>query len=125
MDGAKYRTIFEENPLESAKDLRLGQRFTFQQDNEPKHTARATMEWFRSKNMHVLEWPSPDLNPLENPWQDLKIAVHRHSSSNQNKLRLFCMEEWANISVSICASLVETHAKRFVAVISVKGGSTV
>ena len=125
MDGAKYRTIFEENPLESAKDLRLGQRFTFQQDNEPKHTARATMEWFRSKNMHVLEWPSPDLNQLENPWQDLKIAVHRHSPSNQNKLRLFCTEEWANISVSICASLVETHAKRFVAVISVKGGSTV
>ena len=39
MDGAKYRTILEENLLESAKDLRLGQSFTFQHDNEPKHTA--------------------------------------------------------------------------------------
>ena len=56
MDGAKYRTILEENLLESAKDLRLGWSFTFQQDNEPKHTVRAIMEWFRSKNMHVLEW---------------------------------------------------------------------
>ena len=64
MDGAKNRTILEENLLESAKDLRLEQRFTFQQDNEPKHTARATMEWFRSKHIPVLEWPSqsPDIN---------------------------------------------------------------
>uniref|UniRef100_A0A803KD47 Tc1-like transposase DDE domain-containing protein n=1 Tax=Xenopus tropicalis TaxID=8364 RepID=A0A803KD47_XENTR len=55
MDGAKYRAILEENLLESAKDLRLGRRFTFQQDNDPKHKARATMEWFKTKHIHVLE----------------------------------------------------------------------
>ena len=84
------------------------------------------MEWFRSKHIHVLEWPSqsPDLNPIENLWQDLKIAVHRHSPSNQTKLELFCKEEWANISVSICASLVRIYPERLAAVIAVKGGST-
>ena len=88
MDGAKYRTSLEENLWESAKNLRLGRRFTFQQDNNPKHTARATMEWFRSKHIHVLEWPSqsPDVNPIENLWQDLKSAVHRHSPSSQTEL---------------------------------------
>ena len=98
MDGAKYRTILEENLLESAKDLRLGRRFTFQQDNKPKHTARATMEWFKSKHIHMLEWPSqsPDLNPIGSRWWDLKIAF-RHSPSNQTKLEQFCKEEWANI----------------------------
>ena len=35
MDGAKYREILEENLFQSARDLRLGWRFTFQQDNDP------------------------------------------------------------------------------------------
>uniref|UniRef100_A0A8C8IU44 Transmembrane protein 242 n=1 Tax=Oncorhynchus tshawytscha TaxID=74940 RepID=A0A8C8IU44_ONCTS len=51
MDGAKYRTILEENLMESAKDLRLGWRFVFQQDNDPKHKAKSTMEWFKNKHI--------------------------------------------------------------------------
>uniref|UniRef100_F6Z3Z6 Fizzy-related protein homolog n=1 Tax=Xenopus tropicalis TaxID=8364 RepID=F6Z3Z6_XENTR len=124
MDGATYRAILEENL--SAKDLRLGRRFTFQQVNDPKHKARATMEWFKTKHIHVLEWPSqsPDLNPIENLWQDLKTAVHKHCPSNLTELELFCKEEWARISVSRCAKLVETYPKRLAAVIAAKGGST-
>jgi hypothetical protein len=37
-NGAKYSEILDENLFQSAKDLRLGQSFTFQQDNDPKHT---------------------------------------------------------------------------------------
>ena len=43
INEAKYRDIPDENLLQSAQDLRLGRRFTFQQDNVPKHTAE-TME---------------------------------------------------------------------------------
>ncbi|MGH0142881.1 UNVERIFIED_CONTAM: hypothetical protein FKN15_077269 [Acipenser sinensis] len=57
MDGAKYREILEENLFQSARGLALGRRFTFQQDNDPKHTAKATLEWFKNKNLNVLEWP--------------------------------------------------------------------
>ena len=45
INGEKYREILEENQLQSAQDLRLGRRFTFQQDNNPKHTAKTTQEW--------------------------------------------------------------------------------
>uniref|UniRef100_A0A8C6UEJ9 Tc1-like transposase DDE domain-containing protein n=1 Tax=Neogobius melanostomus TaxID=47308 RepID=A0A8C6UEJ9_9GOBI len=110
----------------SARELRLGQRFTFQQDNDPKHKAKSTMEWFKNKHINVLEWPSqsPDLNPIENLWKDLKTAVHKRSPSNVTELELFCKEEWAKMSVSTCANLVESYPRRLAAVIAAKGGST-
>jgi len=89
MNGAKYRQILEENLLQSAKDLRIWRRFMFQQDNDPKHTAKATLELLQNMNLQVLEWPSysPDLNPIVNLWRkDLKIAVHQHSLSNLTEL---------------------------------------
>ena len=67
MDGAKYGKILEENLLPSARKLKLGQKFTFQHDNDPKHTAQAKLERLRNKKMNVLEWPSQstDLNTIE------------------------------------------------------------
>ncbi|KAJ8366152.1 hypothetical protein SKAU_G00149830 [Synaphobranchus kaupii] len=84
MNAAKYTEILEENLLQSALDLRLGRRFTFQHDNDPKHTAKRTKEWLWRKSVHVLEWPSqsPDLNPIEHLWKELKMAVYRRSPSN-------------------------------------------
>ena len=66
MNKAKYREILDENLLQSAQDFRLGKMFTFQQDNDPKHTAKTTQEWLQDKSLNVLEWPSqsPDLNPI-------------------------------------------------------------
>ena len=126
IDGAKYRKIREENLLPSERKLKLGQKFTFQHDNDPKHTARATLEWLRNKKRNVLEWPSQssDLNPTENLWHDLKIAVHQRSPRNLTDLEQFCPEESANISQSRCAKLVETFPNRLTVVIAVRDAST-
>uniref|UniRef100_A0A8C4N701 Transposase n=1 Tax=Eptatretus burgeri TaxID=7764 RepID=A0A8C4N701_EPTBU len=62
MDGAKYRRILNENLLESAMNLKLGRGFTFQQDNDLKHKANATLEWLNKKKINVLEWPSKSHN---------------------------------------------------------------
>ena len=53
----EYRRILDENLLESAINLKLGRRFTFQQDNDPKHKVKATLEWLKKKKIIVLEWP--------------------------------------------------------------------
>ena len=68
MNGAKYREILDENLLQSAQDLRLGPRFSFQQDNDPKHTATTMQEWLQDNSLNVLDWhsQSPDLNRIAN-----------------------------------------------------------
>ncbi len=99
MNAAKYRDILDENLLQIAQDLRLGRRFTFQQDNDPKHTAKITKEWLHNNSVTVLEWPSqsPDLNPIEHLWRDLKMAVHQRLPSNLTELERICKEEWQRI----------------------------
>ena len=126
IDGAKYRDVLEQNLCQSTCDLRLGWRFTFQQDKDPKHTDKATLEWFKGKHFKMVEWPSqsPDLNPIENLWLDLKIAVHKQKPINMKELEQFCLEEWAKIQVAIYGKLIETYPKRLAAVIAAKGGST-
>ena len=51
MNRAKYREILDKNLLQSAQDLRLERKFTFQQDNDPKHTAKTMQEWLRDKSL--------------------------------------------------------------------------
>ena len=73
MSGAKYRQILEENLLQSANDLRLWGRFTFQQKNDPKQTAKATLEWLQTKNVKVLV-PLLELTVLE--WSSQRLESH-------------------------------------------------
>ncbi|KAK1801575.1 hypothetical protein P4O66_004535 [Electrophorus voltai] len=98
VNAAIYRDILEENLLQSALDIRLERRFIFQQDNDPKHTVKIK-KWLRDHSVNVLEWPSqsPDLNPIEHLWRDLKMAVPRHSPSNLMELERFCKEEWEKL----------------------------
>ena len=125
MNGAKYREILDENLLQSAKDLRLGQRFTFQGDNDPNHSAKSTQEWLQDMSLNFLEWPcqSLGLNPIEHLWRDLKIAVQRRSLSNLTELERICREEWEKLPKYRCAQLVASYPRKLEVVIDAKGAS--
>jgi hypothetical protein len=91
-----YREILDEKPdPKRSGPQTVGERFTFQQDNNPKHTAKATQELLQNRSLNFLEWPSqsPDLNPIKHLQRDLKIYVQRCSPSNLTELERICREE--------------------------------
>ena len=46
-----------------------------------------------------MPWPymSPDLNPIENIRQQLKIEIQQHAPRNLHELKCVTIEEWRNI----------------------------
>ncbi len=126
MNSALYQKILKENVQPSVYDLKLKRTWTMQQDNDTKLTTKSTSEWLTKNKIKVLEWPnqSPDLNPIEMLWHDLKTVHSCSKPSNVTELKQFCKEEWAKIPPQRCERLIARYHKRLIAVVAAKGGTT-
>ncbi len=65
---------------------------------------------------------SPDLNPIENLWRELKVWVDKHQPRNLNDLERIC-KEWEKIPPKMCANLVANYNKYLTSVIANKGSA--
>lgn len=126
MDQYVYKNILLHNLLPSARKLGLESGFVFQQDNDPKHTARSVKQWLSENIENVLEWPpqSADLNPIEHLWDHLDRKIHEQPISSLTELRKVIQREWEKIPANVTKNLVDSMPRRLQAVLKSKGYPT-
>ena len=78
-------------PAALGKKVKLGWKFPFQHDNDPKHTAKAILEWLRNKNINVHELaqsePRPKCNRKYVAWHGMAIENMWRGMAWQSKIR--------------------------------------
>lgn len=126
MNADLYINILKKNLKASARKFRLGRNFIFQQDNDPKHCANKTKEYFEKNGIEVLEWPaqSPDLNPIEHLWALLDREIGPRSYTRDDNMKNAVLAAWSKINPKQIQTLVESMPRRLAEVIAAKGGPT-
>ncbi|GAV01877.1 hypothetical protein RvY_12516 [Ramazzottius varieornatus] len=114
MNGPMYRDIMDKNVLQSAKKLNLKKGWHYPHDNDPKHTSFVARDWIVETKLKVLEWApySPDLNPIEHLWSEVKGQLKERHPSNLEELEGTVKKIWYGMDPAICAKLVRSIPNR-------------
>ena len=94
----------------------IGDDFELMDDNARPHRARVVDAFWAHEGIQRMVWPanSPDLNPLEHLWDQLKRAVSARINANTNPTDLAQMleEEWNAIPQQRATRLMDTMRRR-------------
>jgi hypothetical protein len=135
MDKHVYLDLLENVALPSCEELFPADAqghhdYMFQQDKDPKHTAKKVMRYLKKKfnllHEDPLDWPaqSPDLNPIENLWAILDQMCKDRTCNTTEDLFQVLEEAWHNLPGDLLTRLVESMPRRIEAVLKARGGPT-
>ena len=99
--------------------------YRFQQDNDPKHTSKLSQNYMATHNINWWKTPasSPDLNPIEMMWHELKYHLRKRvRPRNKEELVNGIKRFWASaVTIESCTRYINHMHKVIPKVIEVNG----
>jgi transposase len=134
MDKTLYKEILEDDQKKTidfaCEELNLRRdQIIFQHDSDPKNTSNLVKDYLQEQEYQVMEWPpqSPDLNPIENMWQLLKLRLNEYDTPTKGMNQLYerSSEIWYEIiKKEECQKFIESMPERIEECIKAKGYGT-
>jgi len=99
----------------------------FMQDNDPKHRSKLAQDFLKDNNINWWKTPpeSPDLNPIENLWHEIKEYIRRQVKPKTKEELIDGIKAfWKTVGVSKCTKYIRHLRKVIPKVIEVEGEPT-
>ena len=97
------------------------------QDNDPKHTSKKAGKFFEDEGINWWKTPpeSPDMNPIENLWHELKEFIRREvKPHSKSELISGITQFWDTVCAAKCCKYIYHLRKVIPKVIAVNGAAT-
>ena len=126
MDADLYIEILEQSLLPFIRTV-YPTSHRFMQDNDPKHTSRKAQAFFLEKRINWWKTPaeSPDCNPIENLWHELKEYIRREAKPKTKQELIDGINTfWSSVDAAKCTRYIRHLRKVLPKVIELKGEAT-
>ena len=86
MNQDMYITVLETRLLAQIREWYGESPCIFQQDSASCHTAKKVKTWCKQNYVQLSPWAgnSPDMNPIQSLWNELKDETHQVPVTNKN-----------------------------------------